>query len=110
MLLEAIPMSLSHFRSYQLSVQFYRKASVLRCPSHLKSQLLRSASSVALNLAEGNGKDSPADQRRFYRIALGSLRESQAVLDLCDRPGSELAALADQLGAHIYRLCCPAPK
>lgn len=87
-------MSLKDFRSYQLSIEFYKQAERLRCSSHLKSQLLRAASSISLNLAEGSGKRLVPDQRRFYQIALGSLRECQAVLDLCLQQESETAQLA----------------
>ena len=43
---------LQTFRSYQLAVQFYRMAQRLRAPHHLKDQLRRAASSIALNLSE----------------------------------------------------------
>jgi len=41
-----------HLRSYQLAVQFYRIAKGIELPGHLKDQLRRAASSVALNLSE----------------------------------------------------------
>ena len=75
------------FRSYQLAVQFYRLAVGVRAPRHLKDQLHRAASSVALNLSEGSAKTSDADRRRFYEIALGSCRECEAVVELL-MPGS----------------------
>ncbi len=100
-------MSLQNFRSYQLAVQFHRLVKALKLPSYLKDQLLRSSSSVALNIAEGSAKLSRADQRRFYAIALGSLRESQAALDLLGSASAEVTRLADQLGGHLYRLCHP---
>ena len=37
--------------------------------SYLKDQLLRSANSIAANIAEGVGEYSPAEKARFYRIA-----------------------------------------
>jgi four helix bundle protein len=40
-------------------------------------QLVRSADSVGANIAEGCGRDSPNDNRRFVRIARGSLLETQ---------------------------------
>ncbi len=49
---------------------------------NIRDQLLRSSQSVALNIAEGNGKRSPADRRRFFEIARGSAMESAATLDV----------------------------
>ena len=57
-----------------------------------------------LNLAEGSGRRTKADQRRFFSIAMGSLRESQAILDLALNPPVQTVKLADSLGAHLYRL------
>ena len=48
----------------------------------LTDQLRRAASSVTLNFAEGCGKSSPRDQRRFFMIARGSAYEVAAVFDL----------------------------
>jgi four helix bundle protein len=99
--------SLSRFRTYQLSVEFHQRCREYSFPAYLKNQLLRAASSVSLNLAEGSGKPSPKDRLRFYPIAMGSLRESQAALDLAPRECGELKKLADQLGGSLYRLCYP---
>ena len=92
------------FRTFELAVTFYRQAVALQCPSHLKEQLCRAASSVALNLAEGRGKPSRKDQLRFFYIALGSLRESQAILALAKLEGTPAATVLDSLAAHLYRL------
>ena len=69
-------------RSFHLAVQFYQHAEGLKLPHHLKEQLLRAASSVALNLSEGTGKLSKKDRCRFFQIALGSVRECQAIQSL----------------------------
>lgn len=95
---------LTHFRSYKIAVEFAREAASLKCPAHLKQQLLKASSSVALNLSEGSARPSETDRMRFYSIALGSLRESQTILDLVPSTPASLKKLADTLAAHVYRL------
>jgi len=95
---------IKNFRTYHLAVDFYRLALALKLPRHLKEQLSRAASSVVLNLAEGDGRGTPGDQKRFFTIAFGSLRESQAILDLAPNPSPKASACADKLAAHLYRL------
>ena len=48
----------------------------------LSSQLIRSSSSVVLNIAEGSGKSSRKDFSHFIDIALGSLYETIANMDI----------------------------
>ncbi|MCP4700838.1 MAG: four helix bundle protein [Gammaproteobacteria bacterium] len=47
-----------------------------------KDQLERASTSVALNIAEGNGKFSMKDRCRFWQIARGSAMECAACLDV----------------------------
>jgi four helix bundle protein len=47
-----------------------------------KDQLDRSATSIPLNIAEGNGKFSKRDRAKFFDIARGSALESAASLDV----------------------------
>jgi len=91
------------FRTYQLSVLLYRQCACLKLPHHLQDQLLRASSSIALNLAEGNAKSSIKDQRRFFEIAFGSLREVQSILDLANGR-DDIKTLADKTAAHLYKL------
>lgn len=50
--------------------------------AHLCDQLTRASTSIVLNLAEGAGKHSKADKRRYYLSARGSATESAALLDV----------------------------
>ncbi len=94
-----------NFRSYQLAVQVFHEVRGLQLPSYLKDQCLRAASSIVLNLAEGSGKDSPADRKRYFHIAMGSTRELQAILDLVHSAPSTLKQQTHHLGGCIYNLC-----
>ncbi|HWN65896.1 MAG TPA: four helix bundle protein [Candidatus Binatus sp.] len=47
-----------------------------------RDQLERAGDSIALNIAEGNGKFSQKDRARFFQIAHGSALECAACLDL----------------------------
>lgn len=53
--------------------------------SHLADQFTRASMSVVLNIAEGAGKVSKPDKRRYYLTARGSATESAALLDACAR-------------------------
>jgi four helix bundle protein len=55
-----------------------------------RDHLERAGDSVALNIAEGNGKFSRRDHARFLQIAHGSALESAACLDIL-----------------VARRCCP---
>lgn len=48
----------------------------------LGSQLIRSAFSIILNIAEGSGKASDRELNRFLNVALGSVYEVLAGLDV----------------------------
>jgi four helix bundle protein len=49
--------------------------------AYLSDQLLRASTSIVLNIAEGAGKQSRADKRRYYLTARGSAGECAGVLD-----------------------------
>lgn len=85
-------MMLDHERLdvYHVSLDFLVFAnqvieSLPRGRSHLSDQLTRASTSIVLNIAEGAGKHSKADKRRYYLTARGSATESAALLDVCMR-------------------------
>ena len=49
----------------------------------LAEQLKRAALSIPLNIAEGAGKPTSPERRRYFGIARGSAMECGAVLDAC---------------------------
>jgi four helix bundle protein len=71
---------------YQDSIAFVAWADGIlqRCPDKatVKDQLDRAATSIPLNIAEGNGKWSSRDRCRLLEIARGSAVECAACLDV----------------------------
>ena len=91
---------------------------VIRVPAPLKpiaDQVIRSASSVPANLAEGAGR-SGRDRLHHYRIAYGSAKEVDTHLQLLvhskvlDSTQAEKAlSLVDDVRAMIWHLLHPQP-
>ena len=92
------------FKTLELATDFYGKVENLKIKGHLRDQLLRGSSSIALNLSEGNAKFSVDEKKRFYQIAYASLQECKTVLKLAKCDDENLVDLADKLGAWIYNL------
>jgi len=72
--------------------------------SELKSQLIRASSSIVLNLAEGSGKRTTKDRRKFFDISYGSFKETEAILDLTGNLSGEMQNLVNKVGAHLWKL------
>ena len=71
---------------YRLSIDYVAWSYVLAkeltgLDRHARDQLLRAAQSIPLNIAEGNGKGTNGDRRRFFEIARGSALECAAIQD-----------------------------
>ena len=92
------------FRTLELASDFYQLSEKSLLTGNLKDQLLRAASSIALNLAEGNAKPSIKEKKRFYQIAYASLRECQAIFKISGINDETLLDRADHLGACLYKL------
>ena len=92
------------FRTLDLSVEFYELSEKLDIKGNLRDQLLRAASSISLNLSEGNAKYTVKDKKRFFQMAYGSLRECQTIFRLAKIEEKVVIEKADHLGAHLYKL------
>jgi four helix bundle protein len=71
---------------YRRANDFFRPAYVLgkrikRNDGFIRSQFLRAALSIKLNIAEGSGEIRPKEKGRLYRIARRSADECSALLD-----------------------------
>jgi len=75
---------------YQFALDFAVMAndiveSLPRGRGNLADQLARASTSIVLNIAEGSGKYSGPDKRRYYLSAAGSTAECAAILDILMR-------------------------
>jgi four helix bundle protein len=76
-----------------------------------KDQLLRASQSVPLNIAEGNGKSTEGERRRFFEIARGSALECGAIQDVLEVCGAlspaenaDAKKLLDRIVAMLTKL------
>ncbi|OGC81488.1 MAG: hypothetical protein A2V81_01230 [Candidatus Abawacabacteria bacterium RBG_16_42_10] len=74
---------------YQKAKQFYHEALIHviwnnRVDLGMKDQLRRAARSIAHNIAEGAGKYTKPDKRRYYVCAKASVYECFAALELIE--------------------------
>lgn len=79
------------------------------------SQIIRSALSIALNIAEGSGKNSDRELNRFLDIAVGSINETLAGVDILkdnqfieveefEEVRARLLSIASQIGGFKKKL------
>ena len=63
---------MKNFRTYELAVFLYKECQKIKVRNPvIRDQFERASLSIVLNLAEGSGKPSAKDRRRFYSFALG---------------------------------------
>lgn len=71
---------------YRAAIEYvgwaYRFCENLKGHRNAKDQLLRASQAIPLNIAEGNGKATDGDRRRYFEIARGSALECGAVQDV----------------------------
>jgi len=110
-------MSFGHERLdvYRAALEYvgwaYRFCEGLKGHRNAKEQLLRASQAIPLNIAEGNGKATDGDRRRYFEIARGSALECgaiQDVLEVCGGLSTEENARAkvvlDRIVAMLTRL------
>ena len=62
---------------YRLAMEHLELVARVRAAAKVRDQLDRASESILLNIAEGTGKPIRSrDRRKFFRIALGSAKES----------------------------------
>ena len=96
----------------------YHFCGELKGHRNAKDQLLRASQAIPLNIAEGNGKATDGDRRRYFEIARGSALECgaiQDVLQVCGALGAEenarrkttldrIVAMLTKLGQRGYTI------
>ena len=77
---------------YRLAIECvgwaYRLCENLTGHKNARDQLIRASQSIPLNIAEGNGKATEGDRRRYFEIARGSALESGAIQDVLEICGA----------------------
>lgn len=99
---------MNKFRTYEYALSFYRLCQEVK-PSNrvIRDQFERASLSVVLNIAEGSGRITPKDRRRFYAIALGSMKETMCLIELIQPKQSlsaRLAAASMPVTGSLYKL------
>jgi four helix bundle protein len=100
---------------YRTAIEYvgwvYRRCERLRGHRNAKDQLLRASQAIPLNIAEGNGKATDGDRRRYFEIARASALEcgaTQDVLQVCGALSSaenaDAKLLLDRIVAMLTKL------
>jgi four helix bundle protein len=93
---------MKRFLALDLAVELYKACEALKLKNPIRDQFQRASLSVALNITEGSGRSSLKDKKRFYAIALGSVRECQCLSKIIGN--KMLIEKYDKLGGLVYGL------
>lgn len=76
----------------------------------ITSQLRRAALSVPTNIAEGTGRQNKSEMKQFMNIALGSLAETEYLLEFCkglrylsDDSYVKIEGIRREVGAMLWK-------
>jgi four helix bundle protein len=100
---------------YRASIEYvgwvYRLTERLNAHRNAKDQLIRASQSIPLNVAEGNGKATEGDRRRYFEIARGSALECGAIQDVIEvckvispEENAEAKKMLDRIVAMLTKL------
>ena len=96
-------------RAFNLNIRKYLAKSKIDYPT--QDQLRRASLSVQLNVAEGSGRFTDKDRRRFFIMSRSSIFECMSILDTLKEEGSirenqfdSFANDADELSRIIYKM------
>ena len=100
---------------YRAAIEYvgwaYRLCNGLKGHRNAKDQLIRASQAIPLNIAEGNGKATGGDRRRYFEIARGSAMECAAVQDVLEvcgalspRDNADAKRLLDRIVAMLTKL------
>jgi four helix bundle protein len=100
---------------YRAAIEYvgwaYRLCERQKGHRNAKDQLLRASQAIPLNIAEGNGKATNGDRRRYFEIARGSALECAAiqdVLQICgalkESENNEAKRVLDRIVAMLTKL------
>ncbi|GAB6057705.1 four helix bundle protein [Desulfonatronum parangueonense] len=100
---------------YRAAIEYvgwsHRLCEGLKGHRNAKDQLIRASHAIPLNIAEGNGKATKGDRRRFFEIARGSALECAAIQDVLQVCGAitseqnrEAKHLLDRIVAMLTKL------
>ena len=92
-------------------VEWFERQIAAQAPNRLWRQVDDCATSMVLNIAEGNGRYAYLDHRRFLHTAHSALAKTAAYLDLCFINGLNAQAasnngkeLLDRIAAMLARM------
>lgn len=94
---------MKNFRTFHLALEFYKGCQKVRIKNTvIRNQFERASLSIVLNVAEGAGRITERDRRKFFSIAFGSLRETQCLLMILQR--DHLLTDSESVAACLYKL------